>query len=265
MHAETVSPQLPQIDPQASYTIFATDASLLKTEYGPMGSFAIVDTLGHSYFELPDPGPDPSSTSLELAAVRTLLANLLRTQITSLTLILLIDSLSTIRLCVGNDVRRKDQQVLREIDERTIKLLDERKVTIHYIHVRSHRRCMVKWNDLADRLAGQVWEGLPGAVPKAPELKCKAECQIEHPCAACTWNEKVTSFLQQIHPVPIDLPLWQPGTTPRSTHNIGSTGFICSLFFLLFLLLLRRIVILQPAQRAKERKTKERQKREREQ
>ena len=121
-----------------------------------MGSFAIVDTLGHSYFEVTNTGPDPSSTSYELAAIRALLANILRTRITNVTIILLIDSLSAIRLCVGKDVRMKEQQTLREIDEHTIKLLDDRKASLHYIHVRSHRRCMVEWNDLADRLAGEV-------------------------------------------------------------------------------------------------------------
>ena len=119
----------PQVDPTIPCAIFATDASFLKTEWGPMGSFAIVDTCGHSYFEIPDPGPDPSSTSFELAAIRALLKNLLRTQMTNTTIILLIDSLSAIRLCVGKDVRMKEQQTLREIDEHTIKLLDDR--TLH--------------------------------------------------------------------------------------------------------------------------------------
>lgn len=83
MYSETISPQLPQIDPAVPCAVFATDASFLKTEYGPMASFAIVDTLGHSSFEVVDPGPDPSSTSFELAAIRALLANLLRTPMTN--------------------------------------------------------------------------------------------------------------------------------------------------------------------------------------
>ena len=183
-----------------------------------MGSFAIVDTLGHSYFEVADTGQEPSSTSFELAAIRALLANLLRTQITNTTIILLIDSLSAIRLCVGKDVRMKEQQILRVIDEHTIKLRDDRKASLHYIHVRSHRRCMVEWNDLADKLAGEVWNGLPGAIPKAPEMKCKADCQPASPCRACMWNQKVNAFLQDLHPIPVSLPLWQP-TSARSFHS----------------------------------------------
>ena len=222
MYSETTSPQLPQIDPTAPCAIFATDASFLKTEWGPMGSFAIVDTLGHSYFEIPDPGPDPSSTSFELAAIRALVVNLLRTQMTHMTVIMIVDSLSAIRLCVGKDVRMKEQQALREIDERTIKLLDERQVSLHYIHVRSHRRHMVPWNDLADKLAGEVWEGLPGAKPKAPEMKCKEDCQPANPCSACMWNTNVVSFLQKLHPTAIPLPLWQPN--PLSRQSLLSTS-----------------------------------------
>lgn len=105
-------------------------------------------------------------------------------------IILLVDSLSAIRLCVGKDVRKKEQQALREIDEYTIKLLDDRKASIHYIHGRSHRKCMVPWNDRADKLAGDVWEGLPGAKPKAPEVKCKEDCQPANPCSACKWNKR---------------------------------------------------------------------------
>ena len=63
MSAETTSPSLPLIDPTTPCAIFATDASFLKTAWGPMGSFAIVDTLKHSYFEVTDTGPEPSSTS----------------------------------------------------------------------------------------------------------------------------------------------------------------------------------------------------------
>ena len=37
MYSETTYPQLPQIDPTVPCAIFATDASFLKTEWGPMG------------------------------------------------------------------------------------------------------------------------------------------------------------------------------------------------------------------------------------
>ena len=65
--------QLPQIDPTVPCAIFATDASFIKTEWGPMASYAIVDTFGNSYSEAPDPGSDPSSTKFELAAMKTLM------------------------------------------------------------------------------------------------------------------------------------------------------------------------------------------------
>ena len=74
---------------------------------------------------------------------------------------------------------------------------------------------MVKWNDLADKLAGEVWNGLPGAVPKAPEMKCKADCQPASPCSACMWNQQVNAFLQDLHPIPVSLPLWQPTSSSR--------------------------------------------------
>ena len=153
------SQELPHIDPENCCTIFATDASFLRTEWGPIGSCAVVDTFGHSYMEAPEPGPEPSSTSFELAAIRLLLTSILRTQQVNFTIILLVDSLSAIRLCTGKDVRVKEQQTLREIDERTIKLLDERKAKLHYIHVRSHRKNMVRWNDVADRIAGEMLSG----------------------------------------------------------------------------------------------------------
>ena len=145
----------------------------------------------------------------------------------------------------GQRWENEGAQTLREIDESTIKLLDDRKANLHYIHVRSHRRCMVEWNDLADRLAGEVWDGLPGAVPKAPEMKCKADCQPASPCSACVWNQKVNAFLQDLHPIPVSLPLWQQtsssrhSSTPRFTHI--SVSIIRPSF----------IIVIETAQRAK--------------
>ncbi len=216
---EEESKQLPQIDPTSSCAVLATDASFFKTEWGPMGSFAIVDTFGHRYVEAPEPGPDPSSTAFELAAIHSLLINFLRTSTINIHLLILVDSLSSIRLCAGKEVRTKELKVLREIDERTIQLLDERNVTLHYVHVRSHRKNMVYWNDLADRTAGEFWSGLPGARPKRPETKCGSDCSPKKSCSACEWNLKVMAALQEINTIEVELPFWTKTSAPPSISS----------------------------------------------
>ena len=56
---------------------------------------------------------------------------------------------------------------------------------------------------------------MPGAVPKAPEMKCKADCQPASPCRACVWKQQVNAFLQDLHPIPVSLPLWQQTSSSR--------------------------------------------------
>ena len=46
-------------------------------------------------------------------------------------------------------------------------------------------------------------------------MKCKADCQPASPCSACMWNQKVNAFLQDLHPIPVSLPLWQPTSSSR--------------------------------------------------
>ena len=46
-------------------------------------------------------------------------------------------------------------------------------------------------------------------------MKCKADCQPVSLCSACVWNQQVNAFLQDLHPIPVSLPLWQPTSSSR--------------------------------------------------
>ena len=213
---------LPTVESISPCTLFATDGSLEKTSFGPIGSCAIVDSFGHSYSDSPDLGLEPSSTAFELAAICTLFSSILRTQLTNTAVIILIDSLSAINLCAGKDIRMKDHQTLRNIDERATKLLNDRNVKIHFIHVRSHRRIMVELNDLADQCASRLLNGVPSALPKNPTIKCKAECMTIAPCSACAWNAKVQEFVSKLKLTQLQLPLWSQAPITASSSSSSS-------------------------------------------
>jgi hypothetical protein len=147
-----------------------------------------------------------SSTFLEILALQKLYSALAQSDVNDCTIILIVDSMSAIKLILGLDVRREFFETLRDIDGFRKTLFDKNSKDI-FIHVRSHRNVPVRLNSEADYYAGLhvMMEGAPSEAEK-----CPPECPAISLCQACQWNSQVNSFLKRIQPEPLPLCLWQP-------------------------------------------------------
>ena len=126
--------------------LFATDGSLKKiTKNKFFGSFSVVDAFNNYFFDTIELTEKTSSTHIEILALRSLFKSLSQVKLKDCTIIILVDSLSAIKLALGTDVRKEHLEILREIDGFRKKLL-EKNVKDFFIHVRSHRNVSVFLN-----------------------------------------------------------------------------------------------------------------------
>ena len=187
--------------------VFATDGSVTKIAPKKFrGSFAIVDHFNRSFISSLEFEKKPSSTQMELAAIRKLFSSLSTSDIQPSTIVILVDSLSAIKLTLGLDVRNENLEELREIDKAR-KILHEKDVRDIFLHVRSHRNIPVKLNREADRHAG-LFSFLEG--DDCESEKCSHDCSRESPCQACQWNLEANIFLRSLNPTPLELNIWSP-------------------------------------------------------
>ncbi len=186
--------------------LFATDGSLKKiTKNKFFGSFSVVDAFNNYFFDTIELTEKTSSTHIEILALRSLFKSLSQVKLKNCTIIILVDSLSAIKLALGTDVRKEHLEILREIDGFRKKLL-EKNVKDFFIHVRSHRNVSVFLNSQADMYAGlsSILEGDFFDIEK-----CAPECIPELRCEACQWNCRVNGFLRSFAPAPLHLDLWE--------------------------------------------------------
>ena len=179
--------------------LFATDASFVRdTTVGKsVGAFAIVDNFENWRAQSFPCTDETSITQIELEAIRRLLAGILRTQLTDAQVVIITDSLSSVKLIQGLFRRKKEIDITREINQ-LMKCFLERKVNLDFIHVFSHRKVEVLVNKQADYYAS--WKLLcstecTGSMTEA--LKCEASCTMATRCAECTWNSSVTEVVQR--------------------------------------------------------------------
>ena len=133
---------------------FATDGSVRKMPQGKFqGSFSVVDSFSNFFVHQIEFSKLPSSTYLELLALKKLFSALSKSEVQNCTVVLIIDSLSAIKLTLGLDVREENLEILRKIDI-SRKVLKEKNVKEFFLHVRSHRKVPVELNCKADDYAG---------------------------------------------------------------------------------------------------------------
>jgi hypothetical protein len=185
--------------------LFATDGSLTKTPQKTFrGTFSVVDAFQNFCVTKREFTEKTSSTYLELLALHNLFSALAKKDLRDCTVILIVDSLSAIKLTLGLDVRGDFFEILREIDGFR-KTLFEKNVKDFFIHVRSHRNVFVKLNSEADMYAG-VFSFMEGGHSE-PE-KCPPECTGSSLCQPCQWNHRVNEFLRGIQPTLLQLCIW---------------------------------------------------------
>ena len=140
-----------------------------------------------------------SSTEIELLALEKLFNNLDESMVNNTTIVVLVDSLSALKLILGTDVRNKDLEIFRKIDQHR-KNLYERQARDFFIHVRSHRKISVPLNCEADFQAGSIAFAKFAQIPRET-TKCKpSECKEGSRCEACSWNTRVNAFLLSLRP-----------------------------------------------------------------
>lgn len=185
--------------------LFATDGSLTNAKKVKIGTFSIVNSWSHyvSEFEVQE---KTSSTTLEVLALKTLLAELKKKEISNCSVIILSDSLSALRLILGLDERSDDLETFREIDV-SRKFLLEKQVQEYFIHVRSHRNVPVPLNSKADFWAGSIAAARLGKTHESQ--KCEPACTKQTPCSPCAWNRKINLFLSEFACAMLDVPIMQ--------------------------------------------------------
>lgn len=194
------NPNFPNLSGNQMVLLFATDGSLSKDEDPPVGAFSIVDSFNNSFVSEVPCTKNTSSTEIELLALKKLFESLDNSQITDFIIVLLVDSLSALKLTLGIDVRNEQLETFRKIDQHR-RRLQERKVLDIFIHVRSHRKISVALNCEADYQAGGVSLARCQSVPRETLSKCKPpECKADKNCDACDWNKKVNEFLCTFRP-----------------------------------------------------------------
>ncbi len=194
-----VSSKTPEFPPPHQFNnfVFATDGSLSKPAQkgNPVtGGFAIVDSFGNFYSSETPCTEKTSSTTLELQAIKKAFSFLTAAHLPPCQVVFLIDSLSAIRLILGLDERNEDLELLREIDKERIALENVQEV---FIHVRSHRKTPVELNNKADLIASKY-----SGSHFCDKTKCEKFCTNLVKCEACSWNEKVNTFLSSFLPTP---------------------------------------------------------------